>query len=370
MSYNMKSLRIVVSVAAAFALPFLVGCPQSSGGRIKVAFVTNNADPFWNIAQKGVEKAAKDFDVDCVVKKPQGDASDQKKIIDSLLNQDIKAMAVSVTDPENQGRYFNEVSQKVKLFTQDNDTLQDDPERKTGRLCYIGTSNYAAGRAAGRLVEEAMPDGGEIAIFVGNLASLNSQQRKQGVLDELAGMRNAKGPQLGKYHLHADVYTDMPEKEVKARANALNAITKLQAQIDAGTPVCFIGLWAYNPPAILGAVKDKGVLGKVKIVAFDENDATLDGILDGHIIGTVVQQPYEFGYQSVRLMAAVCRGDNSVIPANGILDVPHFIVTKDGKSFATKQTKTAEGTIELPKLSVEGKTVEFWKADLKEKTGQ
>ncbi len=359
----MKSLRVVGILAAALALPFVFGCPQqqNTGGRIKVAFVTNNPDPFWTIAERGTEKGAKEFDVDCVVRKPQGDASDQKKIIDSLLNQNIKAVSVSVIDPVNQAPYLNDVCKKVKLFTQDNDTLQDDPARKTDRICYIGTNNYDAGRAAGHLVEEALPEGGEIAIFVGDLAGLNAQQRKQGVLDELAGVKDAKGPTYGKYHLHADVYTDQPEGAQKGKANALNAITKLKSELENGKRVCFIGLWAYNPPAILDAVKDKGVLGKVQIVAFDEAPETLDGIRDGHIVGTVVQQPFEFGYQSVKLMAAAARGDNSAIPANGRLYVPHFVVTKDGKASSTKETK------DLPKLTTDGKTAEFWKADREEK---
>src|SRR5579862_6664534 len=140
MSRTMKSLRIVGILAVALTLPFVFGCPtatqpQNSGGRVKVAFVTNNPDPFWNIAKKGCEKGAKEFNADCVFKTPQADASDQKMVIDSLLNQDIKAISVSVINPLNQGRYFNEVSQKVKLFTQDNDTLQDNPATRTGRLC-------------------------------------------------------------------------------------------------------------------------------------------------------------------------------------------------------------------------------------------
>ena len=36
---------------------------------------------------------------------------------------------------------------------------------------------------------------------------------------------------------------------------------------------------------------------------FDEDEITLQGVKDGHILGTIVQQPFEFGYQSVRLMA-------------------------------------------------------------------
>jgi ribose transport system substrate-binding protein len=363
----MKSLRIVGILAAAFALPLLFGCTQSSntsGGRVKVAFVSNNPAPFWSIAEKGTEKAAKEFDVDVVFKKPnQGDAAVQQELIDGLLlDQAIKGIAVSVIDPKNQGSYLNNVSKKVSLFTQDNDTLQDDPARKTGRLCYIGTNNYEAGRAAGRMVSQAMPEGGEVAIFVGDVAPLNAQQRRDGVLDELAGAKNAKGPTYGKYHLHK-IYTDQPDGETRAKENALSAIAELDELIRAGKPVCFVGLWAYNPPMILSAVKDKKVEGKVKIVAFDEDFATLDGIRDGFVEGTIVQQPYMFGYESVRLMAAVARGDRTVLPADGRLYVPHFAVTKEGKPMSTK-----EGT-DLPALKVEGKTAEFWKKDLTEKTG-
>ena len=65
---------------------------------------------------------------------------------------------------------------------------------------------------------------------------------------------------------------------------------------------CLVGLYAYNPPQLLLAVKDQKKLGQVKIVAFDENRETLQGIRDGHIVGTVVQQPFEFGYQSIKTL--------------------------------------------------------------------
>jgi ribose transport system substrate-binding protein len=93
--------------------------------------------------------------------------------------------------------------------------------------------------------------------------------------------------------------------------------------------VCLIGLWAYNPPAILTAVSDKK-RPDVKIVGFDENLATLDAIEAGTIYATVVQDPFNFGYQSVKLMDALARGDKSKVPANGLQIVPHRVVTKDG----------------------------------------
>jgi len=70
------------------------------------------------------------------------------------------------------------------------------------------------------------------------------------------------------------------------------------------------------------------LLSAVAIVGFDENDETLQGIKDGHIIGTVVQQPYEWGYQGMKLMAKYVGGDKSVIPADPIIIIPTKIIDK------------------------------------------
>ncbi len=154
----------------------------------KVGFVSNNAAEFWTIAEAGTVEAAREFKVDVEFRRPQkGTAAEQKVLIDGLLNQEVKAIAVSVNDPKNQHDYLNEIAAKVPLITQDNDA----PQSK--RLCYIGTDNYEAGKAVGRLVKKALPDGGTIAIFVGRSEALNAQERTQGVLDELAGEKNAQG---------------------------------------------------------------------------------------------------------------------------------------------------------------------------------
>lgn len=44
-----------------------------------------------------------------------------------------------------------------------------------------------------------------------------------------------------------------------------------------------VGLYNYNGPAILNAVRAAGQAGKVKIVCFDENDETLEGVASGDI---------------------------------------------------------------------------------------
>src|SRR5579885_2032376 len=286
----MKSLHPLCGLTAGLLLAVTIGCQQGPA-RTKVAFVSNNPETFWTFAEKGCLKAEKEFGVEVVFQKPDGDAADQTRKIDDLLNQDIKAIAVSVINPKGQSAHLKEVAGKIPLITQDNDA----PD--CGRMCYLGTDNYKAGRAVGQLVKEILPDGGVLAVFVGQTEPLNARQRRQGMLDELADKPIPKdindidygpdGEMYGKYRL-ARTYTDQAIG-AKANENATDALTALGGE----KKLCFIGLWAYNPPAILSAVKDKGKLGEVKIVGFDENEATLQGIIDGHIFGTVVQNPYE-----------------------------------------------------------------------------
>lgn len=70
-------------------------------------------------------------------------------------------------------------------------------------------------------------------------------------------------------------------------------------------------------------------LGQVKIVAFDEDPATLGGAKDGTIVGTIVQQAYEWGYLSMTALAKYIEGKKSVTPADGRITLPTRIIDKD-----------------------------------------
>src|SRR5205085_142771 len=149
-----------------------------------VAFVTNNPAAFWTIAQRGTEKAAKEFNVDVAFKRPpSGNAADQQRLLEDLLTTGIEGVAISPNDSANLvGFLKNEVAAKVPLICVDSDV--PDP---SARRCYLGTHNYRAGRAAGALVEKAAPQGGRIVIFVGKMDVQNAIERRQGVRDFLAG---------------------------------------------------------------------------------------------------------------------------------------------------------------------------------------
>jgi ribose transport system substrate-binding protein len=87
-----------------------------------------------------------------------------------------------------------------------------------------------------------------------------------------------------------------------------------QALADHPDLACFVGLNARHGPVLMDVLKAEGQLGKVQVVAFDENPETLDGIASGDIFATVAQDPYLFGYEAVRMLAKLCRSDETEQP--------------------------------------------------------
>ena len=294
----------------------------ATGGAKRLAFVTNNASDFWTIARKGVEKADAELpDVTAEFKIPSdGTAAEQKRIVDDLLAKGIDGIAISPVDPDNQTGLINEVSQKTLVFTQDSDAPNSQ------RACYVGTDNVAAGRDAGKLIKEALPQGGKIMIFVGKLDARNAAERLQGLKESLNGSNVTI----------IDTRTDDTDR-VRAKSNVADTLVKYP------DVAALVGLWSYNGPAIVNAVRDAGKTGQIKIIAFDEEDETLAGIKDGSIYGTIVQQPYEFGYQAIKMMAQALAGDRSGIPANRQKFVETKVVKRDTVEEFTKKINELRG---------------------------
>jgi len=299
------------------------GGPVEKGGRtLKLAFVTNNSSDFWTIARRGVEKADGELaDVETEFRiTSDGTAGEQKRIVDDLLTKGVDGIAISPVDPENQTALIDDASKRTLVFTQDSDAPN------SARTCYVGTDNLAAGRQAGTLIKEAVPDGGRIMLFVGKLDARNAQERIQGIKEVLTGTKVEI----------IDIRTDDVD-DVRARSNAADTLVRYP------DVKALVGLWSYNGPAILNAVRDANKVGKVKIVTFDEADETLAGIQDGAIYATVVQQPFEFGYQAIKLMAQAIKGDKTFIPASKQIIVPTLVVNKANVAEFTRKINELRG---------------------------
>jgi ribose transport system substrate-binding protein len=306
---SMKSvLRSTAVAAGALVLGLSAVSVASAQDKPTLAFVVNGASDFWKAAEAGVKKAQAELpDYNLELKYPeQAAVAIQQRLMDDLVTAGVKAIMVSAVDPKTQTDGLNKIAGQTALFTTDSDA----PQSK--RVAYIGSSNVDAGKQAAEIAKKAMPDGGKCMGFVGLLGADNAKERIQGMKEGLEG---------SKIEL-VDVRGDDID-QTRAKANVEDTLV---ANPDIN---CMVGFYSYNTPRIYEALRDSGKLGQITVVGFDDDPITLGGIKEGNIAATVVQQPFEWAYQGMKLMAAYVKGDKSGIPADGLIIVPTKIIGKD-----------------------------------------
>jgi ribose transport system substrate-binding protein len=288
----------------------------------ELAFVVNGASDFWKIAEAGVKKAQGETpDYVMELKYPeQAAAAIQQRLMDDLVAAGVDSIMVSAVDPKISTEALNRIAGQVPLFT----TESDAPD--SNRLAYIGSSNVELGKDAGKLMLEALPDGGKCVGFVGLPGADNARERIEGIKAAIEG---------SKVEL-VDVRGDDID-QTRAKKNVEDVL--------AATPdiSCLVGIYSYNTPRIYEVLKEMGLLGKIQVIGFDEDPITLGGVREGTIIGTVVQNPFEWGYQGMKLMAAHLKGDDSGIPANKLIIVPGKVIKKDNVDKFEADLKAAIG---------------------------
>ena len=297
---------LLAGVSVAVMMAVGLGAAQAADKKA-LAFVVNGASDFWKIAEAGVKKAQGELpNYSLSLKYPeQAAAAVQQRVLDDLVAAGTAGIMVSAVDPKNQTPHLDKIASQALLFTTDSDA----PQSK--RVGYIGSSNTELGKDAGKMMLKAMPDGGKCVGFVGLLGADNARERIEGVKETIKG---------SKIQL-IDVRGDEID-QTRAKRNVEDVL--------AATPdvACLVGFYSYNTPRIYEVLKEAGKLGKIKIIGFDEDPITLGGVKEGSISGTVVQQPFEWGYQGMKLMAKYLEGDKSGVPANGIIIVPGKVIDK------------------------------------------
>jgi len=292
-------------IAAAVALS--VAMSAGAADKKELVFVVNGASDFWKIAEAGVKKAQTELpNYKLELKYPeQAAAAIQQRLMDDLVAAGAAAIMVSAVDPKTSTEALNRIGSQVPLFTTDSDAPASN------RVAYIGSSNTDAGKQAGEIAKKALPNGGKCIGFVGLLGADNARERIEGMKAALAGSNIEL----------ADVRGDDID-QTRAKRNVEDV---LAANPDVP---CLVGFYSYNTPRIYEVLKESGKLGQIKVIGFDEDPITLGGVREGTIEATVVQQPYEWGYQGMKLMAKYLEGDKSGIPDNKLIIIPTKIIDK------------------------------------------
>jgi ribose transport system substrate-binding protein len=301
---TLRKLLLTVAASAALSLP----AAAETVDKTTLAFVTNSGTNFWRPAEAGMRKAQSELpNYKLVFKYVRASSiAAQTRILDELLAQGAAGMVVSPVDSRRMVEPLDRIAAQATLFTMDSDV----PDSK--RVAYFGSSNTAAGKQAGQLLLRALPDGGKCMGFIGLLRVANADERIAGVREALKDSKIAL----------VDVLADTFDKS-RAKRNVVETLST-RPEIN-----CMVGFYDYNTPLILEALREAGKLGQVKIVAFDEDPLTLAGVEDGSVVGTIVQQAYEWGYLSMTSLAKYIAGKRSDIPEDGRVILPTRIIDRD-----------------------------------------
>ena len=283
--------------------------PESS----TVVFVTGGSGPFWQITANGAKAAAKELNVDLKVEMPSDESvAEQVEILSRLKSVDPDGIAISPLDAERQTSIINQLTAETNVITFDADAPLSQ------RQCYVGTSNYAAGGLCAQLVHEAIPDGGKVAVLLANETKSNLIDRKLGFedsihqpaeaaegeeSDEAEEMYREKYPVIGYLVDEGD-----SEKTAQNIREALSEHPDL---------ACFVAMNARHGPILLEVLEEESKLGEVKLITFDERDEVLQGIADGNVFATIAQDPYQYGYEAVRMLSSLHKGESALIPIVG-----------------------------------------------------
>jgi len=288
----------------------LLGCSREStprSERPRFAFVVNvPTDRYWDLAYAGCLKAAAEENVTVEFHAPnEATPQQQKQIVEALMSRGIDGMAISPLNPESLGPVINQAAEVFPVICQDSDAAG------TKRTCYIGTDNVAFGRKLGELAKQAIPKGGKVALLVGQLDVSNARERQQGIMEALEGSNLEV---IG-------TFTDGGQL-----AEAKRVATDLVARNPdlAG----MIGMWAYNAPQAVNALSG-ATDRKVAVVGADESLETMRAIRDGKEFASVAQKPFEFGYQSVKMLAKLHRGEEVELPEDKIVFVDTYMITRE-----------------------------------------
>jgi ribose transport system substrate-binding protein len=272
------------------------GAGAAPAGAPRFLFVTNTTADWWLACETGVKEGAKAFGVEAELRQNDGTVQGQiNKLREALSLPGIKGVAVSALEANAPGIIdaMNELQKAgLVVITIDADVA---PEHAGARRAYIGTNNLRAGETLGKAAKRFRPQGSNVAVFVGTSGSANAIARSDGFFQ-------GAGPTFTKLQTFED-FNDLPRNQ----QNVQTALTKDPK------PDMLLGLWAYNAPILAEEVEKSSGKGGPLVVTFDLAEAAIPHLERGSIAVSVVQNPFEMGYQGVRLLKAFVEKDEATI---------------------------------------------------------
>ncbi len=308
-----KSLAALVAVGAlAFA-----GCGSSSdddggsagggggGSRAIGVAVADLGAPFFNAIRLGAESVGKEQGYDVSVEDAQGDAQRQVDQVQGFITKQVGAI-VYVPAGAAAASVPVEAANDADIPVIAVDRKPDGGDV----LTFIASDSVNAARTLGEWYARAVEGRGDLAVLQGQVGTTPENDRKRGFEEGIAGTD---------IRIVAQQAANWNQEQGHRAAQTI-----LQAQPD------LRGFFGRSDAMALGAAEaaaQAGVRDRLTIVGFDGLPAGLQGVKNGDIDATMVQQAYKMGQLAAENAIAAIEGRADGIPAEQLQEA--FLATKE-----------------------------------------
>ena len=292
-----------LTLALSGALLFASALGSAAQEKIKIGFLPGVVDPFYQVMQLGVNKAAADLGIEVVTQiPPTWGVEAQTPILDALIARgDLDYIITAPVDKDQMvGPLQAAVDAGIKIITVD--TFLGDGDYAEGPvtfpLSYIGSDNVEGGRISARGLAKAIGGKGKVYINSTNPNVSSVEGREKGFAEV---MKN-EFPDITV--IGPDYNLDDAEQGRPAdRAPCSSASTTSPAS---SAPTCSA------PRAPAGAVINAGLGGHVQVVAYDATKDAIESLNNGVVTLVLAQKPFDMGYMAVEFAAADNAGVTSL----------------------------------------------------------
>lgn len=278
---------------------------SAASQKIHLVMISQEMDnPYWRQIEHGAKVAAEKNDIWLEYMGPIiADPNEQIAMIEMAIVSKIDGILTQGLNDDKFTPIINKaIEMNIPVITVDSDTPGSN------RITYVGTDNYSAGLMAGKELIKLTGGKANVGIITGLFQAANLSERVRGFMDavkdeegiRILDMKESRIDRVGAATAAYKLAHAYPELDALVATSALDGIGYVQMRKEA----------IENQDPIIGADRE------IRVVAFDDLKETLDYMKEGYIDSTIVQQPYQMGYESVELMLEHLSGNRIVTMYN------------------------------------------------------
>ena len=300
----MKRFLLITLLVAAAVVPGAAGCGRKEKDRdgYRIAVIPKGTPHvFWKSIHAGAVKAEqelKDLKVEIIWKGPlkEDDRESQIRVMEDFVTRGVSGIVLApLDDMALRISVKDAVNNNIPVVIIDSGLKSDD------YVSFVATDNYIGGRKGGEHLAKILGGSGKVIMLRYQEGSASTANREQGFLDVL----KEKYPQIEV--VNSNQYGGATtESAYQASENLLASLRRPDGGLTIDGIFCPNESTAF---AMLRALEDSGLAGKVKYVGFDSSERLVQGLRRGEIHGLVLQDPINMGYLGVKTMVRHLRGE-------------------------------------------------------------